>query len=118
MKVTELSIAKDFSKTPGSRNRFEGDFSGQEFRERVLTPLVEAALASNGTLHVDLDNTAGYGTSFLEEAFGGLIRANVARGSELHRILRFKSDQEPYLVDEVWEYIDDAESIRSGISSP
>lgn len=112
-----LSIAKDFSRTPGSRYISEGPHSGEQFRADVLTPVVAKALAAKGELFVDLDGTAGYGTSFLEEAFGGLIRTNVISGPELLRILKLKSDQEPYLIDDVLEYINDAQAVRNGTSS-
>ena len=67
---------KDFSKTPGSRYRNEGlkAYSGEEFREDFLEPLFLEALNENKKLLVDLDGTIGYGTSWLEEVFGGLAR--------------------------------------------
>jgi hypothetical protein len=65
-----ISIARDFSKYPGGRYRADGPFSGEEFRERLL----KKALDQSETVEVILDDTAGYGSSFLEEAFGGLVR--------------------------------------------
>lgn len=101
-----LKIAKDFSETPGSRSRDEGDFSGDEFLERHLCPLYEKARQMRSTLLVDLDGSEGYATSFLESAFGGLARK--FSSEEVLRILRFKSDDEPYLEDEIKRYIAEA----------
>lgn len=60
-----LKIAEVFSPTPGPRYRSEGDYSGQEFRETILEPAIKSALMKKEVLVVDLDGTAGYGTSFL-----------------------------------------------------
>lgn len=99
----------DFSKTPGSRYRDEGKkaHSGQEFREDTLEPNFKIAIAKNQKLLVDLDGTIGYGTSWLEEVFGGLARAY---GKEkVLNLLDFKSEEEDYLIDDIKQYIKDAE---------
>lgn len=99
----------DFSKTPGSRYRDEGKkaHSGQEFREDILEPNFKTAIAQNQKLFVDLDGTIGYGTSWLEEVFGGLARAY---GKEkVLNLLDFKSEEEDYLIDDIKQYIKDAE---------
>jgi len=68
----EIKVATDFSKTPGGRFVSDGDWSGERFREEFLWP----ALKSAGQIRVDLSGTLGYGSSFLEEAFGGLVRTH------------------------------------------
>ncbi|MDE0101655.1 MAG: STAS-like domain-containing protein [Bryobacterales bacterium] len=68
------SIAKQFSATPGGRFRKHGPYSGEEFRDDVLLDLLRNAIGSDDMLVITLDGTHGYGSSFLEEAFGGLIR--------------------------------------------
>lgn len=65
-----ITIASDFSTTPGGRYYTDGDFTGQEFRERYLIP----ELDKNETIRIVLDGAEGYPSSFLEEAFGGLAR--------------------------------------------
>ena len=61
---------------------------------------------------VDLDGTAGFATSFLEEAFGGLVRHEGISAAELSRILEFKSEEEPELIRDVWQYMKEAEASR------
>ncbi|SUC38133.1 STAS-like domain-containing protein [Prevotella pallens] len=56
---------------------------------------------------IDLDGTAGYGTSFLEEVFGGLIREEKLDYGAVCNTLVIISDEEPEL-KECWEYIKDA----------
>lgn len=100
---------KDFSKTPGSRYRDEGKkaHSGQEFREDILSPKFKEALDKKVKIFVDLDGTIGYGTSWLEEVFGGLART--FGFEKVLDILEFKSEEENYLVDDIKQYIKDAE---------
>ena len=52
---------------------------GQRFREEFLIP----ALKSNDTVIVDVSGVEGYGSSFLEEVFGGLVRSNAFTKEEL-----------------------------------
>jgi hypothetical protein len=65
-----ITIASDFTEFPGGRYRVDGKFSGEEFRDDVLVP----ALRTHEHVTVVLDGTAGYPSSFIEEAFGGLVR--------------------------------------------
>jgi hypothetical protein len=69
-----LSVSKDFTRYPGPRYRKNGEFSGQQFREEKLIPELRGAIEAGDLLTVILDDVAGYGSSFLEEAFGGLVR--------------------------------------------
>lgn len=104
-----LSVAEKFSVTPGPRRRVEGKYSGEEFRETRLRDAVREAIARREILVVVLDGTAGYGTSFLEEAFGGLIRNDGIPLSDLHKWVRLESTEEPDLLREVEEYMLEAE---------
>lgn len=101
-----LSIAADFSKTPGSRYRAESKFSGEEFREEVLKTLFLKAIERGTKLVVNLDGTQGYATSFLEEAFGGLAREFGPEKVLSH--LSFISNEEEYLKSEIDGYIRNA----------
>ena len=85
------AIAEEFSKTPGGRFRKHGPFSGEEFREDVLCGLLRDAMTSENRLVVVLDGTAGYGSSFLEEAFGGLIRLGHFDRETLERHLEIRA---------------------------
>ena len=48
--MIQLSIANDFSKTPGVRYPEEGEFSGQQFREDFLKPKVDEAISKEDNL--------------------------------------------------------------------
>lgn len=104
----KIKIATDFSRIPGARYPIEGDFSGQEFRKKVLLPKLKEAIKKHEALTVDLDGTAGLGTSFLEESFGGLIREDHIGYEDIKRTLRFVSIEEPDYIEEIMSYINDA----------
>lgn len=69
-----ISIAREFSEFPAGRIPDDGPNSGQRFRDDFLVPALQEAIKSNGVVEVNLDDTMGYGSSFLDEAFGGLVR--------------------------------------------
>jgi len=82
-----VNIAKDFSPYPGGRFREHGPNSGEAFREDILIPKLKEALANDLALHVVLDGAVGYPSSFLEEAFGGLVRHSKVEKSKLLKIV-------------------------------
>ena len=105
-----ISIAKDFSITPGARYRREGKWSGEEFYEDILLPAFIAAQQAGVKLMIDLDGTSGYATSFLEQAFGTLaIKFGI---DEVQDRLSFKTIDEPLLEEEIDEYITHAASTQ------
>ena len=104
-KFKRFSIAEEFSTFPGSRYIFDGDNSGELLRITLLANIVRLNIESNTPILIDLDGTAGYSTGFLEEAFGGLVRHHGFTSEEINRVLEFKSDEEPYLIDEIRGYI-------------
>lgn len=65
-----INVAKQFTRLPGARYIRLGPYSGEEFREKFL---VEPLRAGKSVV-VELDGVRGYGSSFLEEAFGGVVR--------------------------------------------
>lgn len=68
-----VNLVNDFSKSPyGRETDLDGAASGENFRNEILTP----ALKNHTKVHVVLDGYNRYGRSFLDEAFGGLIRVD------------------------------------------
>lgn len=67
----------DYARSPGGRYISDGPHSGEWFRDEILAPALVAAARDNDRVEVELDGTSGYGSSFLEECFGGLIRKRV-----------------------------------------
>lgn len=108
-----ISIAKDFSRIPGARFPEEGNYSGQEFRNEVLLPNFKKAISADEKLKVILDGTAGLGTSFLEEAFGGLIRINNISYSEIKNTLILISDEDEDYIEEINQYLLEADEQKN-----
>ncbi|EGR2303306.1 DUF4325 domain-containing protein [Vibrio parahaemolyticus] len=103
MKFSEIVIAKDFSEYPGPRYKSLGCFSAEEFMDELLLP----ALDKSNVVTVIFDGVLGFGSSFLEEAFGGLVRKGYSI-DELASRLNFISEDDKYLIPEIWGYIKDA----------
>ncbi len=98
-----VDIGKDFSRYPAGRYDTDGPHNGAHFRSSFLLP----ALEKNEHITIELDGTAGYGSSFLEEAFGGLVRLGYS-SAQIKAIMSFHSE-DPSLLEEIDEYILDAE---------
>lgn len=64
---------KEFTEYPGPRYQHQGKKSGEEYYYEVLKKEFTNAMQSDSTLVIDLDGTAGYASSFIDEAFGNLI---------------------------------------------
>lgn len=113
MQSIEIKIARDFSTTPGPRYIKEGENSGELFRQSKLLPAFKKAIAENKKLIIDLDGTAGYGTSFLEESFGGLIRIENIKYKEIIDNLEFVSNEEEFLKEDILFYLKDADNAKN-----
>ena len=108
MDTVTFKIATDFSPTPGPRYKHEGANSGELLRTTKFFQFFDDAIKGKKQIIVDLDGTAGYGTSFLEEIFGGLIREHHLDYNEIIKRLTIKTDEEPYLKDDIFQYLKDA----------
>lgn len=68
--IKTINIGRDFARDLGPRYVKLGPHSGEEFRDDVLIP----AFNESEALVVTLDDVDGFSASFLEEAFGGIVR--------------------------------------------
>src|ERR1700677_1029761 len=68
--MTAINVSTDFTRFPSGRFKKNGSTSGEAFREQFL----EKPISEGQKVVILLDGTVGYGSSFLEEAFGGLVR--------------------------------------------
>ncbi|WP_405052802.1 STAS-like domain-containing protein [Sphingomonas sp. SORGH_AS_0438] len=95
-----INIAKDFSRAPAGRFISDGPNSGTRFRDQFLVP---ALRSGDGSITIELDGVRAYGSSFLDEAFGGLIRIGFATTDVMRRLIFRSSD--PSLVAEIKGYL-------------
>lgn len=98
-------VKEEFSKWPAGRYESHGPNSGEVFRG-----IVNLLLAMHDEVFIDFAGIMGVPASFIEEAFGGLVRECGWTRSELLTRLQFLStlDQE----DKMWEAIEDAQNVK------
>jgi hypothetical protein len=112
--MNRISIASDFSPVPLGRFHADSPFNGTAFREKCLLP----ALAQHELTEIVFDGAEGYGSSFLEEAFGGLVRYDGFSKDDVLRRLILVSLEDPTLIDEVRQYIHEAELVILASKKP
>lgn len=93
MKV--ISIARDFSSTPGGRSEEDGPNNGRRFRDRFLEP----AVRQRSPLMIDLDGVAGLPGSFCDEAFGAIVRIHHLDRATFDELFKFRGSDEDFEVN-------------------
>ena len=94
-----IHVATEFSRAPVGRYISDGPNSGERFRNQLLVPALEKFSA----ISVDFDGTRPIGSSFLEEAFGGLKRLGYNPTELLQKISIQASD--PSVEFEILRYM-------------
>lgn len=100
--TTIVNIAKDFSRSPAGRYVTDGPYSGEAFRDNMLFPALQ-----KDNVEVNLDGVLGLGSSFLEEAFGGLVRERGLRADALKSKLTIRTRLRTY-EQRIWRYVSEA----------
>ncbi len=94
----------DFTLAPCGRYKSKSTNSGEEFRDDKLVP----AFADASKVTVNLDGVIGYSSSFLEEAFGGLVRKmGWSSDDEINERISIFSERADWS-EEVMQYMRDA----------
>ncbi len=100
-----IVIAKQFSKTPFGRYTSDSPNSAERFRAEFLVP---AFRSNDEKVVVDFRGIAlGVGSSFLEEAFGGLVRKEGVSKNEVLARLEIKSDM-PFYQEQISKFVKQA----------
>lgn len=105
-----IDLAKDFSPYPSGRFPVDGEFNGQRFRDNWLVPAITDAQRGHEKVVVDIDGVRTFGSSFLEEAFAGLIRLRKFNRQQVNELLEVRCTK-PHLTifkDTIASYIRDA----------
>lgn len=106
MSETVFSIARDFSPNPGPRKVRQGPNSGEALRPKLKQVLE----LNSGSIKILLDGTKGIGSSFLDEAFGGLIRYEGKTKDELKRRFEFVSAIDPSYIVTIYDSFERAQA--------
>lgn len=99
--MTVLNVSAEFSPYLGGRYRSHGPWSGEQFREDYLVPRLDQAIGTGEQLIVQLDGVAGVPSSFLEEAFGGLVRTGRFTPQQLASLITLEAND-----PELWPYLE------------
>ncbi|WP_092407159.1 STAS-like domain-containing protein [Dokdonella immobilis] len=104
----KIDLAREFSTVPSGRYYSDGPDSGERFREEYLRP----AISEPGPIEIRIDGTAGFGSSFLEEAFGGAVRLGYIDAATFLSRLKLVYDDEEFAMyeDLIKLFINDARS--------
>lgn len=105
-----INIARDFSRFPAGRFLSDGPFSGEAFRNQYLLPVLRSGEA---IVTIELDGVRGYGSSFLEEAFGGLVREGYTPEQVKSAFKLISEDLS--LIDEINEYVDQGNNPQENV---
>ena len=79
----------EYTKFPGGRYIEDGEGNATLFRTNYLLP----PLRNKKTITVELDGVSGYPSSFLDEAFGGLVREEGISSEDVLKYLHFHSEE-------------------------
>lgn len=104
MEEFKITIADDFSNTPGGRWKRLGPDSGEEFYDTVLLQKYEDAVEAGEKLHIHLDGVKSFPYSFLDQSFGELARQKGA--DRVNEVVCFHTSLFNWVVDyikkEIW----------------
>lgn len=105
--MKKLYIGRQFTDDPAGRYYTDGDGSGEEFREEILKPILRYGKAFQ--LNIDED-VEGYGSSFLVEAFGGLVKHGYFTSDEVMRLINieFSDSDFEFYSKKIKQYVADA----------
>ena len=100
-----INVATQYTRTPDVRYESQNKGkSGEGFRDTLLFPKLQECIANQEVLYVSFDGCRGAGVSFLEEAFGGLIRKGV-NYEDIQKYLQVVWNSNPRKLNQIAKYI-------------
>lgn len=105
--INEANISVgEFSKTPYGRYEKDGKYNAAEFRDSKLVPALNDPTIQIINIYLDtVEEGYEYGSSFLEEAFGGLVRKCGFSAAEVNKKLNIITKHKDYIL-EINEYLE------------
>lgn len=119
--MNKIVVIDDFSKTPYGRSPdkvlpHEAEHTGEVFRNKILSQKLKDSIKENTKLTVELTGYNRYGRSFIDEAFGGLIREDGFSYEQLRTYLNIEHNSVPSIVTLAWQRIKKAAFDKGEIS--
>ncbi len=105
-----IDIASEYDAYPAGRDDSDGPYNGTKFRNQILRPRYVKAFDDGVELVVFIDGVKSFGSSFLEEAFGGLVREFPDRKKDIERRIRVVGERPGSIryLDAIKRYIKEA----------
>lgn len=101
-------IVGKFSTAPYGRFKSDGDYNGAKFRDKVLLEYFQNDKIEKINVYLDtVEDGYEYGSSFFEEAFGGLVRVCGVPKSVVLGKLNIITEHRDYIL-EIEDYISGA----------
>lgn len=102
---TKIIDMKDFSLTPYGRYPIDGTDNAETFRSKFLEPAFKDQNIEKIIINLDsVQEGYEYGSSFLEESFGGLVRISGIPADTVIKKLEIRTAFKDYIL-EINEYI-------------
>jgi len=113
-----INMAADFDAYPSGRVPSDGKYNGESFREELLYPAISEVIegkTEDKKVIVDIDGVRSFGSSFLEEAFGGLVRNRNLTANQILDVLTIQCTKNHLLFykDSIIGYIRDAKKLQT-----
>jgi len=110
--MSYINVAKEFSRTPFGRDKDDGPNNGTRFRQEKLVPELRKVEGRDSVLTIDFNGISlVIGSSFFEEAFGGLVRLESYKKDELLRKIKIIAKTPIYEI-QIKKFITEAKSAK------
>lgn len=100
-----INVANDFSIIPSGRQKSDGSATGQHFYEILVDAL--SKLSKDEQLAINFDGVLTAGSSFLDEAFAGLVRNGVITKKDFHKTIIIIANEHPEIKEKISKYVKD-----------
>lgn len=103
--MSKINVANDFSIIPSGRQISDGSATGQHFYKILVDSL--SNLLEDEQLIIDFDGVLTAGSSFLDEAFAGLIRNKIITKKDFNKIIVIVANEHPEIKEKISKYVKD-----------
>lgn len=104
--MKKINVANDFSIIPSGRQKSDGSATGQHFYEILVESL--SGLADGQQITIDFDGVLTAGSSFLDEAFAGLIRNGIITKNGFNETIIIIANEHPEIKEKIRKYVKEA----------
>lgn len=101
-----LNVATEFSIIPSGRQLSDGSATGQHFYKILLDKLAD--LKNDEQLTINFDGVLTAGSSFLDEAFAGLVRNNKISKKDFNKKIIIVANEHPEIKEKIEKYVKNA----------